>query len=47
MLLTTEHGRCYSFSDVRGWLESAGFKRVRKIPLPPPLISSLVIGEKD
>ncbi|MFQ5540359.1 MAG: methyltransferase [Candidatus Binatia bacterium] len=47
MLLTTEHGRCYSFSDVTGWLESAGFKRVRKIPLPSPLTSSLVIGQKD
>lgn len=46
MLLTTEHGRCYSSNEVRRWLEKAGFQRVREIPLPPPLTSSLVIGDK-
>ena len=46
MLLTTEHGRCYSFSEVKGWLEGAGYESVSQIHLPPPLISSLVIGEK-
>jgi hypothetical protein len=46
MLLATERGRCYSFNKVRGWLEKAGFQRVREIPLPPPLTSSLVIGDK-
>ncbi|MBI2087302.1 MAG: hypothetical protein HYT78_01010 [Deltaproteobacteria bacterium] len=47
MLLTTEGGRCYSFNEVRGWLGNAGFKRVTQIPLPHPLTSSLVVGEKD
>ena len=46
MLLTTEHGRCYSFNEVGGWLEKAGFKRIREVILPSPLTSSLVIGEK-
>jgi hypothetical protein len=46
MLLTTEQGRCYSFKEVKGWLEKAGFQRVRELPLPPPLTSSLVIGMK-
>jgi SAM-dependent methyltransferase len=46
MLLTTERGRCYSFNEVKGWLEKAGFQRVREVPLPPPLTSSLVIGMK-
>lgn len=46
MLLTTECGRCYSFRQVRGWLEGAGFHKVQEIPLPAPLTSSLVIGEK-
>lgn len=46
MLLTTEQGRCYSLSEVRDWLEKAGFKNIRQVPLPPPLTSSLVIGEK-
>jgi len=47
MLLTTEAGRCYSFQEVRGWLEGAGFKRVRAVSLPQPLTSSLVIGRKE
>jgi O-methyltransferase/methyltransferase family protein len=46
MLLTTERGKCYSYVEVGGWLESAGFKDVREIPLPPPLTSSLVLGTK-
>jgi len=47
MLLTTNYGRCYSFNEVKGWLEGAGFERVREIPLPSPLTSSLVVGEKE
>lgn len=47
MLLTTEAGRCYSFSEVKGWLERAGFQRVARLTLPSPLISSLIIGDKD
>ena len=47
MLLTTERGRCYSFSEVKGWLEKAGCTGIRQIPLPPPLTSSLVIGKKE
>jgi hypothetical protein len=46
MLLTTDGGRCYSFAEINGWMERAGLSRVRQIELPPPLNSSLVIGEK-
>jgi hypothetical protein len=46
MLLTTESGRCYSFSEVKNWMEQAGLSQVRKIDLPPPLTSSLVIGAR-
>ena len=46
MLLTTEQGRCYSFNEVKRWLWKAGFQRVHEVLLPPPLTSSLVIGEK-
>jgi hypothetical protein len=46
MLLTTERGRCYSFNEVKSWLEKAGFQRVHELPLSPPLTSSLVIGMK-
>ncbi|MFQ5681982.1 MAG: methyltransferase [Candidatus Binatia bacterium] len=47
MLLTTRNGRCYAFKEIKGWLETAGFEAVRHIPLPSPLLSSLVIGEKN
>ena len=46
MLLTTVSGRCYSFNEVKSWLLSAGLHSVRQIDLPPPLTSSLIIGEK-
>lgn len=46
MLLSTESGRCYSFNEVKGWLENAGFERVSQIPLSHPLTSSLVVGAK-
>ncbi len=45
MLLMTK-GRDYSFREVRGWLENAGFKKAEWIRLKPPLTSSLVIGWK-
>jgi O-methyltransferase domain/Dimerisation domain len=46
MLLTTPSGRCYSFDEIKVWLDNAGFHGVRQIDLPPPLTSSLVVGEK-
>jgi len=46
MLLTTASGRCYSFNEVKSWLENGGLHSVRQVDLPPPLNSSLIIGEK-
>jgi hypothetical protein len=46
MLLTTESGRCYSFSEIKNWIEQAGLSRVRQIDLPPPFTSSLVVGTR-
>jgi len=46
MLLTTESGRCYSFSEIKSWMAQAGLSQVRQINLPPPLTSSLVIGTR-
>jgi hypothetical protein len=46
MLLTTASGRCYSFEEVKAWLENAGLIKVQRIDLPPPLTSSLVVAEK-
>ena len=46
MLLTTESGRCYSFSEVKSWMEHASLSRVQRLDLPMPLTSSLVIGVK-
>ena len=47
MLLTTEGGRCYNFSEIKTWLESAGLRKIHQVDLPPPLTSSLVIGTKS
>jgi hypothetical protein len=46
MLLTTEGGRCYSFSEIKNWMEQVGLSNVQQIDLSPPLTSSLVIGTK-
>src|SRR2546428_2536084 len=46
MLLTTESGRCYSFNEIKGWMEQADLSQVQQVDLPPPLNSSLVIGTK-
>jgi hypothetical protein len=47
MLLTTDGGRCYSFAEIKSWLEIAGLKHVQQVDLARPLTSSLVIGTKD
>lgn len=46
MLLTTAGGRCYSFGEIKTWMEQAWLTDIRQIDLPPPLTSSLVIGAK-
>ncbi|HSE91400.1 MAG TPA: methyltransferase [Candidatus Binatia bacterium] len=46
MLLTTESGRCYSFNEIKSWMEQAGLSKVQEIDLAAPLTSSLVIGTK-
>jgi hypothetical protein len=46
MLLTTNSGRCYSFGEVKTWLEQAALSAVERIDLPPPFTSSLVVGTK-
>ena len=47
MLLTTDGGRCYSLGEIKSWMERAGLNHVEQIDLPPPLTSSLVIGQRD
>jgi SAM-dependent methyltransferase len=46
MLLTTASGRCYSFAEIKRWMELAGLRQVQQIDLPPPLTSSLVMARK-
>jgi SAM-dependent methyltransferase len=46
MLLTTDGGRCYSFGEIREWMEHAGLSQIQRIDLPLPLTSSLVIGTR-
>lgn len=43
MLVNTQNGRCYSFSEVKGWLNSLGFKDIHRIPMDR---SQLIIGRK-
>jgi hypothetical protein len=40
MFLSTQHGRTWSFEELRGLLEEAGFEKVTKVdaPGPAPLI---------
>jgi len=44
MLVTTERGDVFSFEDIRGWLEDAGFAKTERVDLLPPL--SLMLAEK-
>jgi hypothetical protein len=46
MLLTTRSGRCFSFDEVKSWLDGAGLSKVARVDLPPPFTSSLVIGSR-
>jgi len=46
MLLTTDGGRCYSFSEIESWMTQAGLSRVEQIDLPVPMTSSLVVASK-
>jgi len=46
MLLTTTGGRCYSFTEIKGWMERAGLRQIHQIDFPSPLTSSLVVATK-
>ena len=44
MLVNTEHGDTFSFNEIKGWLEDAGFKKVRQLKAPGP--SPLILATK-
>jgi len=44
MLVNTEHGDTFSFNEIKGWLEKAGFKDVRTLDAPGP--SPLILATK-
>jgi ubiquinone/menaquinone biosynthesis C-methylase UbiE len=44
MAVNTEHGRTFTFSELRQWLEEAGFRSVRTLEVPGP--SPLVLADK-
>lgn len=46
MLLTTDGGRCYSFTEIAGWMKQAGLSGIECIDLPAPMTSSLVVGAR-
>jgi SAM-dependent methyltransferase len=45
MLVNTKEGDTFSFNEIRGWLEEAGFKDARTVEAPGP--SPLVLGTKS
>lgn len=47
MLLYTEKGRSYSFKEIKGWLEEAGFKSISWPRLPLPRDISIVMARKS
>jgi hypothetical protein len=42
-LLLTTAGRDYSFAEISGWLNQAGFTGISRQPLPSPPFSSTVV----
>jgi SAM-dependent methyltransferase len=44
MLVNTEEGDTFSFNEIKGWLEKAGFTDVRKLDAPGP--SPLILATK-
>ena len=44
MLVNTEDGGTYSFSEIAGWLEEAGFENVRTMEAPGP--SPLILADR-
>jgi 3-hydroxy-5-methyl-1-naphthoate 3-O-methyltransferase len=44
MIVNTKEGDTFSFNEIKGWLEEAGFKNVRTLEAPGP--SPLVLGTK-
>jgi ubiquinone/menaquinone biosynthesis C-methylase UbiE len=44
MLVHSERGDTFSFNEIKGWLEDAGFKKVRKLQAPGP--SPLILATK-
>jgi ubiquinone/menaquinone biosynthesis C-methylase UbiE len=45
-MLIHSGGQDYKFSEVKGWLEEAGFHSIEQFPLPRLTSASLVIGKK-
>lgn len=44
MLVNTEQGDTFSFNEIKGWLEDAGFRDARTVEAPGP--SPLVLAAK-
>jgi hypothetical protein len=44
--LFTENGRTYSFQEIEGWLQEAGFCDLTRMDLKLPRSISVLIGRK-
>ena len=45
-VIHTPGGRAYSGHEVAGWMEAAGFRRVRGVPMPSPSPFTVLTGVK-
>jgi len=47
MLVNTDKGRAYSESQIKGLLQEAGLKNIRRLPFQGPNESGIICGEVD
>ena len=47
MLIETEGGRNYAWSEYTEWLEKTGFKKIKRIAMESPGANGILIGYKS
>jgi hypothetical protein len=47
MLLSTSAGGAHGGSDIRSWLDAAGFERQPSLPLPDELHGELLVAQNS
>jgi beta-lactam-binding protein with PASTA domain len=47
MLIETEGGRNYTWSEYTEWLEETGFKNIKRVTMESPGANGILIGRKS